>query len=329
MYSNVWKALLGGLCLLSSGTIVIAGTWKQTIELSERLQAEGRLGDAEKLLVSRLESDSANQNLSERAYLFNNLGSVYQDQCRYLEAERSYRRALLLWGRAGGDWQLPLARTLNNLASLLFETGKLGEAEKLLLQSSAIHREALGSDHQETASVFFNLGAIRLRQQQYAKAETAYRQAIAIWEKQNITRELEIARVAGSLGTICRKTGRRSEASSYFGRAQTIWERHVALGERTPELLLDLARSYSETNQQDRAEPLLKNALVSIEKQVGPDHPKVVAILYAYAALMHGMHRKSEARELENRAKKIQISSPQLHLALETVGVSDLRRSKE
>ncbi len=69
--------------------------------------------------------------------------------------------------------------------------------------------------------------------------------------------------------------------------------------------LNNLALLYEAQGKYAEAEPLYGRALAILEKTLGPDHPNVAQSLENYAALLREINRKTEAAELEARAKAI------------------------
>jgi tetratricopeptide (TPR) repeat protein len=61
--------------------------------------------------------------------LSNNLGSLYQTQGRYAEAEPLYQRSLAIREKAFGTDHVAVALSLHNLAAFYDEQGRYAEAE--------------------------------------------------------------------------------------------------------------------------------------------------------------------------------------------------------
>jgi len=70
----------------------------------------------------------------------------------------------------------------------------------------------------------------------------------------------------------------------------------------------DLGPSAHEPGKQRRyteAEPLLKRALQIREHSLGPTHPDLLSTLQTYADVLRKLARKSDAQQLELRAKAL------------------------
>jgi tetratricopeptide (TPR) repeat protein len=76
----------------------------------------------------------------------NNLGLVYRDQGKHVEAEGLLKRTLVIREQALGTSHPDVASTLNNLASLYRDQGKYGETEGLLKRALSITENAKGAN---------------------------------------------------------------------------------------------------------------------------------------------------------------------------------------
>jgi tetratricopeptide (TPR) repeat protein len=70
---------------------------------------------------------------------------------RYAESEPIYRRALIEFTAAFGEFHLEVATTLHNLAGVRWAQGDAAEAESLYLRALAVKRGLLGDGHPDTA----------------------------------------------------------------------------------------------------------------------------------------------------------------------------------
>jgi len=298
-------------------------SWQAAVKMSERLQENGKLHEAEQVLLEILRKDPGIEPAG-LAYLYNNLGSVCQDERRYVVARRHYQRSIAEWEKAGDAHRMALARTLNNLGSLHWDTGKIAEAERTLMRSASLQIEAVGRDRPEAAPLFYNLGALYLRQKRWEEAASAYRQFVVI-EDRRAVEGLETAVATNNLGILYRRMGRQAEADRLFARARSIWER--SRGERDAQkLLLDLAKSFWSGNQRTEAALAARQAMEAAESRFGPGDPRTAQTLRLYAAILRRTNRKTEARDLEKRAKDIGAGDTQEQISRSTVHVSDLIR---
>ena len=117
---------------------------QSTLDMAIQRQAEGRYEEAVSLFEVALERVPAHALL--QASISNRAGIAYQDAGRYLEAERSYTRAVRISRELGDVGQDALASSLNNLGSLHTETGRLGRGRETLVEALRIRERAVGPE---------------------------------------------------------------------------------------------------------------------------------------------------------------------------------------
>ena len=88
----------------SSGNV----NWQDRIRVSEDLRGQGRLVEAREILEHAATGDPEIPR-DVLARIYTDLGSVAQDQGKYMDADRYYRRSMALWSPDGAVSQLGLA----------------------------------------------------------------------------------------------------------------------------------------------------------------------------------------------------------------------------
>src|SRR6476660_3417486 len=110
--------------------------WQARMQEANRLDREGRYGDARILFTAALDeaqkSGSTDRRLAES---LNNLAAHYFHCGKYAEAEPLYRRSLEVWKELGTGEERNLAVTMNNLAALCRAQGRYREAETLYVEA--------------------------------------------------------------------------------------------------------------------------------------------------------------------------------------------------
>ncbi|MFN7935009.1 MAG: tetratricopeptide repeat protein [Bryobacteraceae bacterium] len=313
----VWMGLLG---MEGAGAEPLA-EWQKVAALSERLEQQGKSAAAEQMLKNALAAGASLPSHAQ-ARLFNNLGSVCQDQRRYAEAQRHYQRAVEQWEKSGPAQRMALARTLNNLASLHWEMRRLAEADRVLERSLQLQIEAVGSTHPDAAHLFYNLGAAHLNRNRWNEAEAAFRQFLTIRNPGSHT--LRAAVAATNLSLIYGKAGRKAEADSLQSQGRKLWEEARQSSDLTPALLLDLATGFWSRNDRPTAELISGQALSAAESRYGRSHPRTAQAMWLRAAVLRAANRKREAKDLEKRARQIDAGDTQTRQGMETIDVSEL-----
>lgn len=296
--------------------------WEKAVDTSEALQDAGKLKDAEQILLQVLQ-DADRLESHHIAYIHNNLGAICQDERRFLDADRYYRRSITEWEKAGHMHRMALAITLNNLASLLWDTGKLAEAERVFIRSANIQIDVVGVNHPTAANLFYNLGAVHSSQKRWAEAEAAYMQAVVLFS-QAPGDQTRAALSMINLALVYRRTDRKREANALFDRARSRWQRCLSSADATPVFLLDLAAALWSGHQVMDAESVVKEALAAVESRFGATHPRTAQALYLYAEILRGTHRKARAQGMQRRAEEVTIEGIQVGLSRKTIDLSDL-----
>lgn len=298
-------------------------SWEQSIIRSEALQEQGRASEAEQALLRCLE-EAAAIPLGGVARIYNNLGSTAQDQGKYTQAERYYRRSIATWESAGPAGRLARARTLNNLASLLWFVGRVEEAERAFEESAQQHFEIVGPRDPETSVIYGNLATILMNKRKWREAEESFRHAL-----DNMQEPVRTTPVAGwyhyGQGTVYRSTGRHEAAEESFRRAQAVWEPHRRSGQLEARHLVHLAVSYRFTNQPDQFEGLLREVVSRTESDPRMTASEQAMLLTACAKELRQIPQmEKQAKELEKRSQRIHASDTQRRMSSETVPYSAL-----
>ncbi|KAH9206331.1 P-loop containing nucleoside triphosphate hydrolase protein [Leptodontidium sp. 2 PMI_412] len=100
-----------------------------------------------------------------------NLGLLYADQGKLVEAERMYQRALQSNEKAWGPEHTSTLDTVNNLGLLYADQGKLVEAERMYQRALQGYEKAWGPEHTSTLDTVNNLGNLYKNQGKLVEAE--------------------------------------------------------------------------------------------------------------------------------------------------------------
>ncbi|KAG4429852.1 hypothetical protein IFR05_014663 [Cadophora sp. M221] len=123
----------------------------------------------------------------ELASEYHNLGLLYADQGKLVEAERMYQRALEGKEKAWGPEHTSTLDTVNNLGNLYADQGKLVEAERMYQRALEGYEKAIGpsfiSTYVPALNTTFNLGLFYERQADIAIARTMFSRALRGYEQ--------------------------------------------------------------------------------------------------------------------------------------------------
>jgi tetratricopeptide (TPR) repeat protein len=116
-----------------------------------------------------------------------NLGNLYSDQDKLVEAEQMLQRALQGYEKVLGPEHTSMLRTVNNLGNLYSDQGKLALAEQMFKRALRGYEKALGADNITTyipvLNTMWGLGSLFQRQADFVKARIIYSKALVGYEK--------------------------------------------------------------------------------------------------------------------------------------------------
>jgi tetratricopeptide (TPR) repeat protein len=171
------------------GTRVAQDTsWQIDTGIGRRAYQQGDYVEAEKRYKAVLaKTDEKADHI--RAATLNALGSVYQAQGRYAEAEPLHKRALAISEKESGPEGLGVGVSLNHLGQLYGAQGRYAKAEPLFKRALAIlEKQRQGPEllrpavDLQRAQILSNLAGLYVAQGRYAEAEPLYELALALAE---------------------------------------------------------------------------------------------------------------------------------------------------
>lgn len=108
---------------------------------------------------------------------FHNLGFLYDNQGKMVEAEKMYQRALEGKEKAWGPEHTSTLDTVNNFGNLYKDRGKLGEAEEMYQRTSKGYEKAFGIEHPMALNAAYLLGCVYQETLKLESAEHFFRRA--------------------------------------------------------------------------------------------------------------------------------------------------------
>ena len=133
----VGLVLIGGIALWLIYAPNQGAKWESYITAAQQAYQQADCAEAEKQSEAALKEAEAFDDVRLATNL-NNLALLYEAQCRYVEAEPLYQRALAIREKALGPEPPDVATSLENYADLLRKTGRVSEATKREARAKAI-----------------------------------------------------------------------------------------------------------------------------------------------------------------------------------------------
>jgi len=139
---------------------------------------KGHYPQAEVLIRTAIEGAKSNHDEYVEALSYSALGDILQMQLRFIDAEREYRKALLI---LNSDTTRTHATAIvwRDLSAALMADGQLREAVSALKQASKLLAASKVDDPNLSAQIHNGLGVIQFQQGDFDKAESSFARAAA------------------------------------------------------------------------------------------------------------------------------------------------------
>jgi tetratricopeptide (TPR) repeat protein len=308
-----------------------------------RLSGEGHDAEAEQSYRAALEA-AVDDDLV-RANIASNLGTLYQRQDRYRDAERMFRSALELRRKTLPAASIEVAYALNNLADVYRIEGRDWEARNLL--ETAVQRlQESQADAPGLPIMLTNLASVLCLFNQLDQAEELLRSALIFYDKHqqagsqgygvvlnNLGQILETKSDLEAAGALYQQAIGIFENLGYVGRidlaatlanlgafyqrldrvteARQVEQRALELLHRDGDTLLraqilrNLGNIVAKGGNPAGALPYFEQSLGIREKTLGAEHPETASILLDYASATQRAGNKSLSRKLRKRALEL------------------------
>lgn len=272
------------------------------------LHRQGRYQEAYPLLREAVETAERIPGLGcgDVVNLLVNLGVNYHERGQPGEAEKIYRRALALSQEEGCGTNHPgTAEALSNLATLAFARGHYEAAESMYRAALSGYVTAYGPAQPQTANVQENLGSLYKVRGRLTEAESLYQRSLETRESALGPNHPDVAQTLINLASIHVLAGDLDKAE-YEARRALLIAKHAQNAEAVlAAAYVSLANALRFQKRNVEAEWTYRTALPMFEKQYGPNHPQVAAVLFNMAGACFDQKHYAEAGNLMRRALDI------------------------
>ena len=202
-----------------------------------------------------------------------NLGLLYANQGKLVEAKQMYQRALQGYEKAWGPDHTSTLDTVNNLGNLYKNQGKLAEAEQMYQRALRGYEKAWGPDHRSTLDTVNNLGILYVDQGKLVEAEQMYQRALQGYEKAWGPDHTSTLSTVNNMGLLYADQGKLAEAEQMYQRALQGYEKawgpdHTS----TLSTVNNLGLLYANQGKLVEAEQMYQRALRGYEKALGTEN---------------------------------------------------------
>ncbi len=268
----------------------------------------GRYQDAVEMLRLNVASVDASTGSasSGAAWARNNLALAYQGDGSWSEAERLFKHAIALFGKAGE--QVAEATAQHNLGNLFRQEGRYVEAEHVQKQAIETRRKKLGEQDYSFAGSLDDLGRLYRLQGRLDESLKLSRQALPIFERLTPNSQ-PLAICLNNIAHSLRATGNPARGREYHERALAIWQQRF--GERNHDVgwtKCYLAMAALEQKDYAAAEQIARECVTTFEAVLPAEHPDQ-AVPFGILCQAVAQRDLSEARKHADRAVAIRAAA--------------------
>jgi tetratricopeptide (TPR) repeat protein len=205
--------------------------------------------------------------------------------------------------------------SLRSMARVYMASGGYEKAQPFLVKALNLAKDTNASDS-EMSACMLDLAYLYKNQGRLAEAESTCLSGLELQEKAYSQNHPYVAYTLRILSEIYLKQARYSEAVNTLERALTIVRGYsLEDDQELAPFKVDMARLLSAQGDYIKAESYFSEAIVSIEKNYGPNHLYTTKVLCSMAALYVLQERYADAEELVSRVLPIQqrIYGPDHH----------------
>jgi tetratricopeptide (TPR) repeat protein len=281
--------------LAESAAAAGVASQSQQLILARSLQQSGQFNSALAVLHDALST------LPNAALLLNQLGSVQQDLGQYLEAERSYLRALS--AATPSNYGSDKLTIQTNLATLYLDTDQYSKGEQVREQLEKATASVLTFDPVSVARLMTVIGSLEHVRNRDDEAERYYSRSLAAFRQAQGSVSADAALVEANLGFLKLQAGHYDQAAGLF--QQAIREIEIALDSKNPALLrplICLATCENMRGNSIEAESAAERAVELSLQVFGEKHAVTATAMLQQAIALRMLHRKRQARKLEKCA---------------------------
>ncbi len=201
---------------------------------------------------------------------------------RFGEAERLLAAALEHAIITLGEKHSQTLDAMNNLALLYTDTGKLGKAETLLVTAVDTSTELLGPDSEETLDYLHNLGLLYTKQNRFEEAEAIQVRLLASQTASLGAEHPRVLATSSNLAMLYFKQDRFAEARDLLGPAVAIYKKTVGESDPNTLIAMNnLARTLSALGATQDALELFQN-VVDAAGEILPEQHWLLAVFRGY-----------------------------------------------
>ncbi|CAF1446032.1 unnamed protein product [Adineta steineri] len=277
----------------------------------------GQCNKAQELFDVLLEQTS---DESKKAFYYNQLGYVKEDQGNYAKAIWYYQNALAIREKTVPSNHPDLATSYSNIGWAYNKMADYPKALSFTEKALEIDQKTLPSNHPDLTTSYNNIAGIYDNMGEYSKALSFSEKALEIDQKTLLSNHPSLATSYNNIGWVYESKKDYSRALSYYEKALKIREK--TLPPNHPSLATsynNIAGVYENIEEHQKALSYYEKALKIREKTLPSDHPSLATSYNDIAGVYDSMGEYSKALLFSEKALEIdQKTLPSNHPNLAT-----------
>ncbi|CAF1219629.1 unnamed protein product [Adineta steineri] len=237
----------------------------------------GQIDEAENIYQVLLDQTNNDEN---KAPIYNQLGSIKDDQGKYEEALTFYEKSLVIRQKTLPPNHPDLAKSYNNIGLVHYNMGNYPKALSSLEKALEIQQHSVPSNHPDLATTYNNIGEVHRNMGNHPKALVSHEKALKIRQQSLPPNHPDLASSYNNIGNVHAGMGNYPKVLSFHEKALEIRQQSLPLNHP------DLASSYNNIGNVHKDMKNYPKALSSHEKaleirqqSLPPNHPNLA---YSY-----------------------------------------------
>ncbi len=310
---SVFQVLHDAVRKLDAGALdgqpLVEAAVRRTIGDTYRVLGEYDFAEPNLLRSLELSEQTLGPEHEDVAACLESQAQLLHEMGKLADAERLFRRAVVMNQVRLGNDHLRTAKSKALLAGLLKAEEKLDEATALYDDALAIERRQPGHEV-EVARILNDLAQVLSTEGKVEEAERQFLEAISIQHRVLGTSHPDLANTLHNFAILLTSKGEREEAETVFRQVVAMWRE--LLGNQHPFLaasLVNLGVILKDQGKLDEAEPIYREAIEIQRSALGDNHPDLGATLYNFAKLLQAENNSQAAEPILRQALAIHRKS--------------------
>ncbi|CAM4820263.1 unnamed protein product [Rotaria magnacalcarata] len=217
---------------------------------------------------------------TDRAFIYNMLGMLKNDQHEYQEAATFYEKSLEIYEKTLPSNHPDLASSYNSIGSVYNNMGEYSKALEFYEKSNKIIEISLPLNYPDLAASYNNLGSTYNNMGDYSKALEFYNKSIKIKEISLPPNHPDLAASYNNIGSAYNDMSDYTKALEFYSKSRKIYEK--VLPPNHPNLAVSywsIGEIYSTIGEYSKSLSFLEKALAIFRNSSSSTHPDIESVM--------------------------------------------------